>query len=197
MPTISTAKLIGAGIGLLAVIAFLALAFSWRSERNHLLQWQGEVISATVDAANLKDRAGKPAKLAAKDVPAQIRYLGKALADVKQKTAEIQALDAQHARAVESRQTSISQESSHDYQAALARVRADYAERLRRISASRADQGGGGKPSVPGVTAVASRPGAAAAEGGLPPEDALIATEQALQLQAILDWGKKVGIVRP
>jgi hypothetical protein len=114
---------------------------------------------------------------------------------VRLKTAEIQASDARHAREVESHQNVISQESSHDYQAELARVRADFAERLRRArSAAGTDQGRSGKPSVPGIAPSADGPDAAATEDGLPLPDALIATEQAIQLQALQGWVKAQGM---
>jgi hypothetical protein len=56
IPALSTAKLIGIGVGALALIALVVTVLGWRSERNELRAWQGEVTSATVAAANLKDK---------------------------------------------------------------------------------------------------------------------------------------------
>lgn len=79
----STAKLIGAGIGLIAVLGFVFLALSWRSERNSLRDWQAVTVAATREAA------GEP-RLKARDVPAQIRALGDGLRSMRR------AVDAQN-----------------------------------------------------------------------------------------------------
>ena len=75
IPGLSTAKLIGLGIGLIAVLGFIAIALSWRSERNELRDWQATTVSATRDAS------GNP-KLHKRDVPQQIRAIGNSLAAV-------------------------------------------------------------------------------------------------------------------
>jgi hypothetical protein len=69
----ATAKLIGMGLGALALIALVVMVLGWRTERNHLRDWQAQTLAATRDAS------GSP-KLAAKDVPQQIRFLGEAIA---------------------------------------------------------------------------------------------------------------------
>lgn len=197
MPTISTAKLIGGLVGLLAVIAFVLTAFHWKGQRDDLRDWQGQVISATVDAAGLKDKNGNPAKMKPKDVPQQIRFLGEALDAVRTKTAQAKADDLEHARTVETHQTQVGQETSNDYQAAIARVRADYAERLRVIERQAStNSGSGGTTRVPSTPASSIRPDAAAAQNGLPSEDALTATEQAIQLKAIQDFACKTGLAK-
>lgn len=192
MPSLSTAKLIGFGLGLIALLGCIYTALSWRAERNELREWRGQVVAATVDAAGLKDSKGRPAKLKPKDVPQQIRFLGEALSAVRLKTAQAQADDAAHARAVEQRQAKISQEASNDYQKQLTAVRADYAERVRKARAAATNQSRGGNPSVSSQPGSAGRPDATASEDRLPPADALIATEQALQLQALQKWVRDV-----
>lgn len=191
----STAKLIGGGIAILAVLAFIATAFSWRNDRNNLRDWQNQVIAATVDAANLTDQKGRPAKLKPKDVPQQIRFLGEALDAVRTKTAQAKADDLANARVVETRQNRAGQETSNEYQAAIARVRADYAERLRNAQRQAGtNQGGGGTTYLPSPSTGSRRPDAAPSQEGLPSEDALIATEQAIQLEAIQNWARRVGL---
>lgn len=90
MPTISTAKLIGFGVGVIAVLGFVFLALSWRSERNALRDWQAVTLAATRDAV------ANP-KLKARDVPQQVRLLGQAVAGLKssiaRQNAEIDRLD--------------------------------------------------------------------------------------------------------
>lgn len=76
MINLATAKLIGIGVGALAVIALLAMVNGWRVERNHLHDWQTQVLAATRDASGVK-------KLPAKEVAAQIRAMGQGLADAK------------------------------------------------------------------------------------------------------------------
>ena len=186
IPGLSTIKLIGLGVAAL----FLLLLVADRARfmhRAHVAEAQvAEVCAAIRQAAN------RP-KLDCKQMPQQIQFLGDALNAVRTKTAAAKAEDAAHAREVESRQNIASQESSNDYQTELSRVRAEY-DRLRNAAARRTDQGGRGSSSVSGAAASASGPDAAAAQAGLPPEDALTATEQAIQLKAIQDWARKVGL---
>lgn len=185
---LSPIKLIGIGVGILALIGLVLTINGWRvssAERKAKLE---TICQATRDASNLP-------KLSCKEVPAQIKFLGEALNAVAAKTAQAKIDDAAHAREVEAQHDQASKESSHDYQAELTRARAAYAELVRRNAARGTDQGGRGLASVSGAAPTAAGSGATTTEGRLPPADALTATEQALQLQAILDWGKKVGVV--
>lgn len=76
MPVFSTAKLIGFGLGALALIAAILWFKGVLNERAELRDWQDQVTVATRQAAN------NP-KLAKKDVAQQIGFLGKAIADLK------------------------------------------------------------------------------------------------------------------
>lgn len=73
---LSYVKLIGIGIGALAVIALLAMINGWRVERNHLRDWQTTVLAASREAA------ANP-KLDKKDTAQQIKLLGQAIANLK------------------------------------------------------------------------------------------------------------------
>lgn len=75
MPSFSTTKLIGFGLGLIAVLGFIFMALSWRAERNALRDWQTVTLGATRDAS------GNP-KLHKRDVPQQIRAIGDSLSAV-------------------------------------------------------------------------------------------------------------------
>lgn len=69
-------RLIGGFALFLAVAAFVAMAISWRSERNRLLEWQGGVVEATREAA-VNPKLGKDG------VAKQIRLLGDSIRDMK------------------------------------------------------------------------------------------------------------------
>lgn len=179
-------KLIG---GAVAALMLLGLILGLKHYK-HLAEERGAKLTAICETT--RTASGVP-KLKCGEVAAQIQFMGEALNAVRVKTAKAQADDAAHAREVEGRQTTIGQESSRDYQAELARVRADYADRLRR-AARGTDQGGSGNTPVPRFASGANGPDAASAQGGLPSADALTATEQAIQLRSIQDWARKVGL---
>lgn len=73
---LSTFKLIGIGIGVLAVIGLLVMVMGWKSERDALRVWQTEVLTATRDAS------ANP-KLGKKAVAEQVKLLGQAVKDLK------------------------------------------------------------------------------------------------------------------
>jgi hypothetical protein len=110
------------------------------------------------------------------------------IARVRQASADAKAADAANAMRVERSQTAISQETDRDYQAQLAAVRRRYDALRLRSGPAKTDPGGVGGAAMPGVPGAAGGADAAAAQDGLPPEDALIASEQALQLEALQHW---------
>lgn len=108
--------------------------------------------------------------------------------DAAVKTAQL--LDMENKRFVEERQAEESERIVHDYEARIADARARAAASVRAQAAA-ADQGGRGSAPVPGLPDPARRADAATCEAGLPAlgaADALIATEQAIQLDALIDW---------
>jgi uncharacterized protein with beta-barrel porin domain len=121
MPSLSTLKLIGYGLGALAIIGLLAMVNGWRVERNHLRDWQTTVVSATRDAS------GNP-KLAAKDVPQQITFLGQAVTalsnSLKVQNAAVASLGSETARqqqqAAQARQKAA--QSAHEADASAQRL---------------------------------------------------------------------------
>lgn len=102
---------------------------------------------------------------------------------IRTKTAEALAEDLAHARVIEQAQAAISQEVSHDYQARIADVRARY-ERL--LAQAKADPGRRRPADLPGLPTAIGGSDAAPPENRLPPADALIATEQAIQLDSLI-----------
>ncbi len=75
MPPLSP-RLVASLVGGLAVLIFIGFALSWRSERNSLRVWQGEVVAATREAS------ANP-KLSKSQVALQIQLLGKDIAQCK------------------------------------------------------------------------------------------------------------------
>ena len=108
-------------------------------------------------------------------------------ADVKAKTELARIADAAHKAEVERDQNKVTMEVSNDYQAQLADLRRRYAALQLRNNA-KANSGGGRSSAMPGVPNTASGADDTAPQAGLPPEDALIASEQALQLKGLQDW---------
>lgn len=111
---------------------------------------------------------------------------------VRTASAEAARLDAANVARVTARQTQINEEIEGDYQVNITALRARY-DRLRANSAARGGGGGGAAMSaIPGAASGAD--GAAdqdrlpPARAGLSPDDALIASEQALQLAALQAW---------
>ena len=109
--------------------------------------------------------------------------------------------DAANIARVEAEQSAINERTSHDYQSRIAAARAA-AGRLRGEPGAGAGSGAGGDAPVPGLSAAAGGAAQAAGEDRLPgpdrrvdvregrlgPGDALIATEQAIQLDELIRW---------
>ena len=185
----STIKLIGAGVGLLALIAFGVLVFSWKSDRDKLLEWQGQVVAATSEASGLKDAKGKPLLLKPIDVPLQIRYLGQTIQDMSNKARNAMMDDLLNARKVEAANEQKGNASAAEFEASLRAIRARYADLMRGQSGqTTANSSGSGGKDLSGASVPTERAVNACAKEGLPSEDALIASEQALQLEALQNW---------
>lgn len=101
--------------------------------------------------------------------------------------------DAKNAHTVQQQQAA-NQETDNEYQARLAAARAEY-ERLPRSSSSHSGSVAGA--SVPGVSAPTRGPDEAAGKDGLPSSDALIATEQAIQLDELEKWIERQHVIDP
>jgi hypothetical protein len=102
--------------------------------------------------------------------------------------------DAANAARVRAEQQTINQRTAHDFQARIASARAAAAS-LRIDAKTTSDSGSPGKPPVPGLPASPERAAQDAGQDRLPPPDALIATEQAIQLDELIKWVKAVAKV--
>jgi hypothetical protein len=134
------------------------------------------------------------------------RTIERERAEVRAKTELARAQDAARAAQAERHQAKISQEVQSDYQTRLKDLRRRYdALRLRAAGAAGADRGGGGAAPMPGVSAATRGADVAAGEDRLPAgvwgelsvEETLIATRQALQLQALQDWVRRQQTIEP
>lgn len=97
------------------------------------------------------------------------------------------AADAANAARVKAEQSAITQKREAEYEARIADARAR-AERLHRGSQAAANPGGPGAAGVSRPGATSGGPDGPPAEGGLSQSDALIATEQAIQLEELQRW---------
>lgn len=99
-----------------------------------------------------------------------------------------EASDKANADRVAAEQRNINERTAHDFEARLAAARAR-ADQLR-VSTQSAAADPGSRPAapVPGLPAPAAGADEAAGEDGLPPADALTATEQAIQLDELIKW---------
>jgi hypothetical protein len=105
--------------------------------------------------------------------------------------------DEANAERVASEQRAINEGIINGYEARLADARAR-AEQLRVEAADSAThRGRRGSASVPDLSSPAARTSQTAGEAGLPPGDALTATEQAIQLDELIKWAKAQAEVDP
>lgn len=109
---------------------------------------------------------------------------------------QARAADKDNAERVAAEQQSINQRTADDYEARLSAARAR-ADRLRIDSQAAARHGAGGSASVPGLSAPAATAAQATGEDRLPSTDALVATEQAIQLDELIKWIRGQAAVSP
>ena len=110
-----------------------------------------------------------------------------------------QALESDKANAerVAAEQRSIDERTSNDLEARLAAARLS-AERLReQNAAAAADPGSGAGAPVSRISVAAGGPDEGAGDNRLPQQDALTATEQAIQLDELIKWVRKQAAVDP
>ena len=99
----------------------------------------------------------------------------------------VRAADRANADRVIAEQRTITERTSHDFEARLTAVRA-HADRLRLDAEGPADPGAGRNAAVPGLPAAPGNLAQGAREDRLPATDALTATEQAIQLDELIKW---------
>jgi len=107
------------------------------------------------------------------------------------------AADRAAAERVRAEQRAVNERTAHDYEMRLAAAR-DRARRLQRTAVTAAaDPCAGRAAPVPGLPAAPCGAAEAADHDGLPPYAALVATEKAIQLDALIAWVKAQAEVDP
>ncbi|MGI8705933.1 MAG: hypothetical protein ACR2JJ_09105 [Sphingomicrobium sp.] len=104
--------------------------------------------------------------------------------------------DAENLERVKAEQTAISERTAYDFTSRIAATRAR-ADELQRHAGTTADSGSRGAAHVPGISAPAEGAPESAGEDRLSDADALIATEQAIQLDELIKWVKAQSTVDP
>lgn len=112
IPQLSTAKLIGFGLGIIAVLGFIALSLHWKAQAADRKQQLATICTVVRDASN------NP-KLKCADMPKQIALMGESL------NATRSALDRQNAAvaALEARTAQQQRETSQASQDARTRAK--------------------------------------------------------------------------
>ena len=112
---------------------------------------------------------------------------GGTIANYRAAAAAAEAADRANADRLEAAQQTINERSADalDIRLAAARARAG---RLRQAGTAAADPRGGAAAHLPGPPGAAPGAAEAAGQDRLPAEDALIATEQAIQLDELIEW---------
>jgi hypothetical protein len=106
------------------------------------------------------------------------------------------AADRANAARVSAEQSAINRSSNDDFEARIARARAD-ALRLRQDTAAPADRGHAEASPVPRLPASPGRADEAPRQDRLPDPERLIATEQAIQLDELIKWVRAQAAVDP
>jgi len=118
------------------------------------------------------------------------------LANYRAAAESARAADRANAARVAAEQRSINERTTNDFEARLAAARAA-ALRLRIDARAAAGSGPGGSAPVPGIPAPARSAAQAAGEDRLPQDDALTATEQAIQLDELIKWVRAQAAIDP
>ena len=150
------------------------------------------LILAKVDARHWRKQSAQFAQLYHGEQAAFARTV----ADYRAAADAARAADRAAAERVAAEQGQINERTIDDYQARLAAVR-DRAQRLQQRPAATADSCTGRSASVSGVAPAPCGIVEAAGENRLPPADALLATEQAIQLDELINWVRAQGSVDP
>ena len=141
------------------------------------------LILAKADARHWRKQAGQYDQL----YRAEQAAFATTVADYRAAADQARKADQANIVHVAAQQSEISERTANDFETRIASARAD-AERLRANAAAEADPGVGGSPSLPRIPASAGSTAHAAHESGLSYSDALIATEQAIQLDELIKW---------
>lgn len=117
------------------------------------------------------------------------------VADLASAAAKARTEDQANAARVAEAQNAINRSSLNDFEARIADARAR-AERLRP-QPNAEGRGPTGNPSVPGLSIATGTAAQGAGQNGLSQSDQLTATEQAIQLDALIKWVRAQAAIDP
>jgi hypothetical protein len=144
----------------------------------------GLFLTKTVEARHWRKQSSRYEQLYLGEQSARVTTI----ANYRAAAETARAADLAYAGRVAAAQRTISERTTHDFETRLADARA-HAARLQLADRTPATAGGGGRTApVPAPGATPGPAGGAATEGGLSVTDALIATEQAIQLDELIKW---------
>lgn len=116
---------------------------------------------------------------------------GATVANYRAAAERARAADLANAAQVKAQQEAINERTVDDYEARIAAARARSRGLQRQANSAAAGAGTGGATHLPRLPAAAGRAAEAAGENGLRGADALIATEQAIQLDELIKWVRR------
>lgn len=119
------------------------------------------------------------------------------IADLRVAAAAAKAADAANLQRVAAEQSAINQRSSDDFETRISDARALAVRLQQQLAAGAANTGHRGATTMPGVPTGAQAAAGAAAEDRFSLADRLIATEQAVQLDALIKWVRAQSAVDP
>ncbi len=118
------------------------------------------------------------------------------VANYRAATDAARAADRSAADRIRGEQAAINERTANDYEIRIASARSRAGE-LRGKPETAADPGNGRTASVPGLSPSVAGPASAAPQAGLPAGDALVATEQAIQLDELIKWVRQQSSIDP
>jgi hypothetical protein len=151
------------------------------------------LVTARIDARHWRKQSGQFEQLYRTEQAAFVRTV----ADYRAAAEAARAADRAAADRIAAQQRQINERTVDDYEARLAaaRTRARGVQQPSATAAANSCAGGGS--SMPGLPAAACRTAQAAGEDRLSPADALLASEQAIQLDELIKWVLAQGSVDP
>jgi hypothetical protein len=155
--------------GIAGIAASLALAILLLAQKAETRHWRKQ--SASFDQLYRQEQSA----------------FATTIANYRAAANQARAADAANLARVAREQRTISKRTAYDYETRLAAARAD-AQRLRGQSEAAGNSGAGRSASMSGVPPAPSGAAQAPGENQLSAEDALTATEQAIQLDELIKW---------
>ena len=116
------------------------------------------------------------------------------VANARMAAEQARATDRANASRVATEQAAINERIEHDFEARLAAARSA-AQRVQLVPQAAANPGAGGDTSMPDIPVAAGGAAQAANKDRLSPSDALMATEQAIQLDELIKWARREAAV--